>query len=73
MNDVNSSYVDDLLRAGTNEFKKGSSKTYRYFETSGEQQQLPLAFAGLNITHNSNNSFAIEQTFYHKKFEELDI
>ena len=65
-------YVDDLLRAGTPEFRTSSSKTHMRFETTGDEDP-PFTFAGFNIAKQSDVPYTIDQLFYMKKLEELEL
>jgi len=67
---INGSYVDDLLRAGTEEFKNDCQITHRFFETSGDDSP-PFTFAGFTVNKTST-SLTIDQTFYLKKLECLE-
>ena len=46
---INGIYVDDLLRAGKDEWKTHSDAILERFEITGNQQ-VPFTFAGMNIT-----------------------
>ena len=69
---LSGSYVDDLLRAGTPEFRTSSSRTHVRFETTGDEDP-PFTFAGFNIAKRSDVPYAIDQLFYMKKLEELEL
>ena len=69
---INGSYVDDLLRAGTPDFRESCSQTHRRFETSGDESP-PFTFAGFNIAPLPNGTMVIDQLFYMKKLEEIDL
>ena len=47
LNGISGSYVDDLLRAGNQEFHDLCKVTHRRFEMSGDDE-LPLTFSGFN-------------------------
>ena len=64
---INESYVDDLLRAGTNEWQTDSDATLERFETTGNQQ-APFIFAGIYIIE-SDKMYHIDQGFYMSKIE----
>ena len=68
---INGSYVDDLLRAGTDEWKNYSDATLERFETTGSQQ-APSIFAGMHITE-SENMFHIDQDFYMSRIEQIPL
>ena len=68
---INTSYVDDLLRAGTKEFRCQSAATHKRFETSGDEE-LPLTFAGSHISKTSDSTMSIDQTSYMRNLEELN-
>ena len=67
--EINGSYVDDLLRAGTDEWKTHPDATLERFETTGNQQ-APFTFAGMHITE-SDNMDHIDQAFYMSKIEQI--
>ena len=67
---LNGTYVDDLLRAGTNEFRQLCQKTHRRFETKGDEE-LPQIFAGFNIARSEQSGYTVDQQFYYKRLEEL--
>ena len=67
---MNGTYVDDLLRCGLPEFESMVQKTYERFETTGTEE-LPFTFAGINIRLQPDDSFALDQLFYHQKLETL--
>ena len=69
---LNGSYVDDLLRAGTTSFRTTCAKTHERFETTGDDNP-PFTFAGFNISKRTDVPLAIDQIFYMKKLEELDL
>ena len=66
---INESYVDDALRAGTNEWKTRSDFTLERFETTGNQQ-ASFIFAGMHITE-SDKMYHIDQGFYMSKIEQI--
>ena len=66
---IKGSYVDDLLRAGTNEWQIHSDATLERFEKSGNQQ-APFTFAVMHITE-SENTYHIDQDFYMDKMEQI--
>ena len=63
--------MDDLLRAGDEEFKELCKRMHENFGTSGDKEP-PLTFAGSKITKHHNGTFSIDQTFYLRQLEELD-
>ena len=65
---MNGSYVDDLLRAGTQQFKELCQKTHNSFETSGDDN-LPLTFAGLTVSNKHEGFLTTDQTFYLQKLK----
>ena len=69
---INGSYADDLPRAGTTAFKETSSKTHLRFETTGNEE-TPFTFAGFNIANHQHAPFAIDQLYYMKKLDELEL
>ena len=72
LNRINGSYVDDLLGAGTQEFRDLCKVTHRRFETSGNDE-IPLTFSGFNISKISEGELAIDQAFYLKNLEQLQL
>ena len=66
---INGRYVDDLFRAGTDEWKTHSDTTHERFETTGNQQAL-FTFTGMHITE-SDNMCHIDQDFYMSKIEQI--
>ena len=69
---INGSYVDDLLRAGTESFQEACKHTHRRFETSGDEIP-PFTFAGFNISCSPDGFLSMDQLFYMKKLEEIDF
>ena len=61
-----------MLRADNSQFREHSAKTHRRFQTTGDDD-LSLNFACFNISRTSQNAYSIDQAFYHKKVEELDL
>ena len=57
---INASYVDDLLRAGTPDFKEQSQITHRRFETSGDEE-LPLTSFGFHMALNNVDALSVDQ------------
>ena len=68
---INASYVDDLLRAGTPDFRKICKITNERFETSPDEE-LPLTFAGIQLSKSPEKTICIDQSFYLRKLEELE-
>ena len=66
---INGSYVDDVLRVGTNESQTHSDVTLERFETTGNKQ-AQFAFARMYIT-DSENMYHIDQDFYINKIEQI--
>ena len=62
---INGSYVDDLLRAGADEWQTHSDATLERFETT-RNQQASFIFAEMHITE-SGNMYHIDQDFYMNK------
>ncbi len=56
----------------TLEFRELCKKTHERFETSGDEFP-PFTFAGFNITSNYEVPYTIDQTFYIRQLEELDL
>ena len=67
--EINISYVDKLLRAGTDEWKTQSDVTLEQFETT-ENQQTSSMFAGMH-TSEPDNKHHIYQNFYMNKIEQV--
>ena len=67
---INGTYVDDLLRCSTKKFEEKAKIIYDKFETSSTEE-LPLTFAGINIQQKPDDSFALDQLFYHRKLEHM--
>ena len=68
---INETYVDDLLRTGDGIFRDQATITHNHFETSGKET-LPFELAGFTITRTNDHPYAIDQTEYLKKLEEID-
>ena len=66
---VNGSYFDDLLRAGTDNWKTHSNDTFEQFGTAGKQQP-PFAFTGMLIT-DFGNMFHIDLDFDLSEIEQI--
>ena len=66
---ISEDYVDDLLRAGTNEWQTHSDATLERSDTTGNQQE-PFNFAGMHITE-SDNIYHTDQDFYLSKIEQI--
>ena len=62
-------YVDDLLRAGTPEFKQLCRGTHETFDMTDEQT-LPQNFAGFHLS-NDNGTPTLDQVEYASRLEEL--
>ncbi len=60
---INANYVDDMLRAGTTDFREHCRKTHSTFEMS-EEDELPCDFAGFKISGDRNKGFSIDQNQY---------
>ena len=65
-------YVDNILRTGTPRYRLQCSKTHVKFDTTGDEEP-PLTFSGFHITIPSNFPFTMDQTFYIRNLEELNI
>ena len=61
------SYIDDLLRAGADEWQAQANATLERFETT-RNEQLPFTFAGIHITDNES-MVHIDQDIYMRKIE----
>ena len=66
---LNGNYVDDLLRAETNDWQTQSEAALERFETTGNEEP-PFTFAGMHITYNQG-MFNIDQDFYMSKIEQI--
>ena len=66
---INGSFVNELLRAGTDEWQTHSDATPGRFETTGNEQE-PLKFAGIHIIE-SDNMHHIDRDFYMSKIEQI--
>ena len=66
---VNGSYVHDLLREGTDEWKNYSDATLERFETTGNQK-APLTVAGMQITE-SDSMYHVDKDLYMSKIEQI--
>ena len=64
------SYVDDLLRAGDNEFVQLYKKTRRRLVIS-EDKELTLMSAGYNISRSTAHPICIDRSFYVENLKEL--
>ena len=60
---INGSYVDNLLRTGTRDFRSEWELTHRKFGTSGNEVPT-FTFAGFRMSSNGDNSYRIDQNFY---------
>ncbi|CAN8072966.1 unnamed protein product [Agarophyton chilense] len=67
---ISGGYVDDLLRAGDNGFKKLCIRTNERFDM-GEEQSLPCSFTGFSLDRKPDTTIVQEQHSYLKKLEEL--
>ena len=65
-------YVDDLIRAGDQDFKDVSKKTNARFEMA-EDQKLPCSFTGFSLARNKDGDIIQDQHEYLKKFERLPL
>ena len=63
----NGSYDDDILRAGTDNWKILSSAALERFETT-ISQHAPFIFTGMHVT-DFENMYHIDQDFYLSKIE----
>lgn len=63
-------YVDDLLRAGTNCFRKKCEATNTKFETT-ENARVPFEFTGFTVERLQDGKLAVSQNRYLRKLEEL--
>ena len=65
---ISGSYVDDLLRAGDDKFRKECRKTHEKFDM-GEEEQLPCSFTGFYLQRNEDDSITQHQKGYLKQLE----
>ena len=65
---INGIYMDDLLRAVSDELQEICQQTHEKFERSGDQS-LPLTFAGVSINRHQDGKLSMDQTFYLQKLE----
>lgn len=63
---INANYVDDLLRAGTEEFCMECRKTHSKFEMKDEENP-PFFFAGFRVEGDKSCGYQIDQEHYLKK------
>ena len=68
--EINGTYVEDLLRCGIKRFEDKEKHTYYEFENLGTEE-LPLTFAGVNIQKKTEDLYALNQLFYHRRLEHL--
>ena len=68
---LSGTYVDDLLRAGDNNFKALSRKTNRLFDMK-PPSSLPCDFSGFHLHKDDNGIVQQSQNNYMKKLEELN-
>lgn len=65
-------YVDDLLRAGTPEFKRHAAQTNDRFEM-GPDETLPCTFSGFHLSRDESGTLQQNQHFYLRKLEQLPL
>ena len=65
-------YVDDLIRAGDEYFKKVSQKTNEKFDMA-ENEKIPCTFTGFSLSHNRDGEVIQDQHEYLKKLETLSL
>ena len=63
-------YVDDLLRAGTPQFRKLSQKTNETFEMA-EDSSLHTEFTGFVLHRDQDGNLVIDQSHYLRQLETL--
>ena len=68
---ISGTYVDDLLRAGTENFKQLSSKTNQRFDMK-QPSTPPCDFSGFRLQFNIDNIMQTSQISYMSKLEELE-
>lgn len=69
---IHGSYVDDLLLWVDIEFKDWCKRTHENFETSGDEP-MPVSSAGFQISRNEHKCLSMDQEFYVRRVEKLDL
>ncbi len=64
------SYLDDLLREGTPDFRQDCLKTHSKFDMS-DDESLHLTFAGFQLSGDKSSGYKLDQNYYLRKLEEL--
>jgi len=72
VNGFSGSYVDDMLRAGNDEFRSNCRKTHASFEM-GEEEPIPGPFTGFYLDKADDGSLLQHQRSYLKNLETLPI
>ena len=67
---LSGTYVDDILRAGTPEFRELANKTHERFEMS-DDKELPNEFTGFQLDRDPAGTLIIKQTRYLRRLEAL--
>ena len=67
---LSATYVDDLLRAGTPQFRTLCRKTHELFDAK-EDAELPAEFTGFSITRDKSGTLTLNQLHYLRRLEEL--
>ena len=67
---LSGSYVDDIIRCGTDKFKSHCRSTGKRFEMSGTET-IPCIFTGFRLSHDSQNFIQIDQRQYIQKLRPL--
>ena len=65
-------YVDDLIRAGDDHFKKVASRTNKRFEMA-EDKSLPCTFAGFSLSRDKKCGFIQSQHQYLRRLQQLPM
>lgn len=69
---LHGSYIDDLLRAGDEEYSKLCIHTQERFEMNREES-LSVTFSGFNIQWGTDFPYSMGQIFYVKQLQETDV
>lgn len=65
-------YVDDMLRAGNEKFRKLAEKTAETFRM-GEDEQIPCEFSGFHIDKDDDGEIYHSQKQYLRQLETLPL
>ena len=67
---MGATYVDDLLRAGTPEFRALCRKTHVLFDAEGDAE-MPAEFTGFIIARDKSGTLTLNQLHYLRRLEQL--